>query len=175
MVGRFGSGRRRNLARAKQRVEDCPVVLDVRQFFLDGEFVEGSGIVRIGDCSLAYRAYSEPSMSVFLTYAVHDGDGGRNCCERIFITPKWMPFEPLGAHFFCPACARRVRKLYLPNAHSQFACRRCSGLTYRSSQIHDDRVDKLRRTPERVTAILAGIEGSNETMYMLALKATSRS
>jgi hypothetical protein len=174
MAGRFGSGRRRDPLRAKQRVEDCRIVLDIERFFPDGEFIGGFGTVLIGDCSLAYRTHSEPSLSVSLDYVVRIGDDVRNCFEHIFVTPEWAPFEPLGPHFFCPACARHVKKLYLPNAHTRFACRRCSGLTYRSSQVHDDRVDKLQRTPERVAAILSGAEAANETTYMLALKAASR-
>jgi hypothetical protein len=40
--------------------------------------------------------------------------------------------------FSCPRCERRVRKLYLPPGpvESQFACRHCHQLTYRSVQRH---------------------------------------
>lgn len=36
--------------------------------------------------------------------------------------------------FCCPMCGERVRKLYLPPQHSQFACRSCHSLSYASRQ-----------------------------------------
>ena len=62
------------------------------------------------------------------------------------------PFHPhLGGvrwFFHCQACDRRVLKLYLAPSGSQIACRQCLGLTHRSVQQHDARLDQARRDPE---------------------------
>jgi len=51
--------------------------------------------------------------------------------------------------FCCPSdCGRRVRKLYAAPRWMTFTCRQCGGLTYRSTQTHDSRVDLARRDPE---------------------------
>jgi hypothetical protein len=51
--------------------------------------------------------------------------------------------------FRCPTdCGRRVRKLYALPKWMVFSCRKCAGLTYRSVQQHDSRVDLARRDPE---------------------------
>jgi hypothetical protein len=47
----------------------------------------------------------------------------------------------------CRACARRVRKLYLPPGARYFGCRHCYDLTYRSVQEHDKRIDHLMKHP----------------------------
>jgi hypothetical protein len=48
--------------------------------------------------------------------------------------------------FHCPAnCGRRVRKLYALPKWMTFTCRQCAGLTYRSTQTHDSRLDLARR------------------------------
>ena len=56
--------------------------------------------------------------------------------------------------FLCPTfCGRAVRKLYsLPKWRQSsgpvvFCCRKCGGLSYRSTQTHDSRVDFARRDP----------------------------
>jgi hypothetical protein len=36
----------------------------------------------------------------------------------------------------------------------RFACRHCHGLTYRTAQEHDTRVDTARRRPERLWSLL---------------------
>jgi len=51
--------------------------------------------------------------------------------------------------FRCPAeCGRRTRKLHALPRWMVFSCRRCAGLTYKSAQQHDSRVDLARRDPE---------------------------
>ena len=51
--------------------------------------------------------------------------------------------------FHCPSdCGRRVRKLYALPKWMVFSCRQCAGLTYRSTQAHDSRLDLARRDPE---------------------------
>lgn len=173
MSGRCGGGRVRNLARAKQRVEDCNVVLDVGEILHDGRAVEKSGVVRFGENSLAYNVVTGDENAVEIAYHVHDGNEAIPRRQRIKFVPSWDRFEALGWWFSCPTCKRRVERLYLPSARASFACRRCSGLTYASSQTHDDRVNKLRRDPRRVIDILTGRVAANETAYCLALKASA--
>jgi hypothetical protein len=51
--------------------------------------------------------------------------------------------------FRCPTdCGRRARKLYALPRWLVFSCRQCAGLTYRSVQRHDSRLDLARRDPE---------------------------
>jgi hypothetical protein len=51
--------------------------------------------------------------------------------------------------FRCPTdCGRQVRKLHADRRWLKFTCRRCAGLTYRSTQQHDSRLDMARRDPE---------------------------
>lgn len=50
--------------------------------------------------------------------------------------------------FRCPSdCGQRARKLYALPRWLVFTCRACAGLTYRSSQRHDARLDQLLRDP----------------------------
>lgn len=47
------------------------------------------------------------------------------------------------------SCGRRVSALFLPSiCATEFRCRVCHRLTYRSSQRHDSRVDYYRKHPE---------------------------
>jgi hypothetical protein len=55
----------------------------------------------------------------------------------------------LGWLFRCPTdCGRRARKLYAVPLWMVFSCRTCAGLTYRSVQQHDSRLDLACRDPE---------------------------
>jgi hypothetical protein len=50
--------------------------------------------------------------------------------------------------FRCPTdCGRRVRKLFALPQWMVFTCRQCGGLTYKSTQTHDSRLDLARRDP----------------------------
>jgi len=47
------------------------------------------------------------------------------------------------------SCGRRVSALFLPSiCATEFKCRHCHFLTYRSAQRHDSRVDYYRKHPE---------------------------
>ena len=56
--------------------------------------------------------------------------------------------------FLCPlsGCGRRVLKLYLGPRANRFGCRKCHGLSYRSVQEHDSKVDYFMRHPEAAWA-----------------------
>jgi hypothetical protein len=81
--------------------------------------------------------------------------------------------------FRCPllvngrGCYRRVGKLYLPPRARYFGCRECHGLTYRSTQEHDKRVDVYRRHPELLDAMLKDPE-ANLGKLSLAVKAIGK-
>jgi hypothetical protein len=91
---------------------------------------------------------------------VGDDDSNRTLAVCIALTIR---AEPLSAHlrlvtthphpggvrwFLCPDCERRALKLYVSSEGDRIACRTCLGLTYRSAQEHDARVDLARRDPE---------------------------
>jgi hypothetical protein len=45
----------------------------------------------------------------------------------------------------CPACEKRVGKLYAPQLEDKFLCRCCHNLTYTSAQRHNNRVNRAYR------------------------------
>jgi hypothetical protein len=55
-----------------------------------------------------------------------------------------MGFAPPRWFMLCPTCERRCRKLHLVDG--DLVCRSCGGLTYRSVQRHDARVDRMIRS-----------------------------
>lgn len=72
--------------------------------------------------------------------------------------------------FLCPAadCDRRCAKLYLPPDGTEFRCRRCHNLTYRSAQTHDARLTYLVNHPEELEKAFCSPKLSRQ---LLALKA----
>jgi hypothetical protein len=83
-----------------------------------------------------------------LDVAIEKFEGGRPVSARLTLSA----FQPHlgGQRWFlhCPVCERRALKLYLAASGERIACRRCLGLTYRSVQGHDARLDQARRDPE---------------------------
>jgi hypothetical protein len=63
-----------------------------------------------------------------------------------------LRLRPAGfsAHWFagCRSCDRWVRTLFAIGQSDRFKCRVCAGLTYRTTQAHDARLDFARRDPE---------------------------
>jgi hypothetical protein len=82
-------------------------------------------------------------------------DGTRN----LVLDHTGDPYEPkqvvvlglrpagFSRHWFagCRSCDRWVRTLFALGQHDPFTCRVCSGLTYRTTQTHDARLDFARR------------------------------
>ncbi len=54
--------------------------------------------------------------------------------------------------FLCPACSKRVGKLYASLSANEFKCRHCHNLTYRSSQTHNQRVNSLSKQLNEIYA-----------------------
>jgi hypothetical protein len=65
-------------------------------------------------------------------------------------------------------CGRLCTALYLPDGAGAFACRECHGLTYRSTQEHDQRIDRLLRNPHLITYLLGSW---NDPGHLLAVRA----
>ena len=66
-----------------------------------------------------------------------------------------------------PTCDRRAIKVYLAPDGDRIACRQCLGLTHRSTQTHDKRLDQALRDPTGFAesrAHLAGIESNMVTV-----------
>ena len=70
----------------------------------------------------------------------------------------------------CPACHKRVGKLYRPLNEVVFACRQCHQLTYRSAQCHDARLDRLLKVPLEV--LQQTIASPKHHIALLGIKAT---
>ena len=74
--------------------------------------------------------------------------------------------------FICPLakdgapCRRRIAKMYLPPKQNYYGCRHCYNLTYESCQEHDARVDRLRKNPWMLSALI-----NNGNPSLLAIKA----
>ena len=54
-------------------------------------------------------------------------------------------------YFLCPVCARKVFHLYLRD--ERLACRRCSGLDYRSRHVRRRGLNRVRRLREKIGAL----------------------
>ncbi len=82
--------------------------------------------------------------------------GGWVRFQEIEITSIPSPLQQGKRRFYfqCAECGKRVGKIYLPPGGDRFACRRCHGLTYRSCQEHNKRVDELVRSPRRIKQLL---------------------
>jgi hypothetical protein len=77
--------------------------------------------------------------------------------------------------FQCPSdCGRRARKLYALPRWMVFSCRQCAGLTYRSAQQHDSRLDLARRDPEgfiQARSLAPKTENSGMATHWLVMEA----
>ena len=70
----------------------------------------------------------------------------------------------------CPRCFKRVAKLYRPPDEVLFACRQCHQLTYRSTQCHDAKLDRLLKAPAEILQQM--IASPNYSVALLGIKAT---
>jgi hypothetical protein len=104
-------------------------------------------------------------------------------CETITVQ-KPLAFHSLGINMgtvrsgrgghrnciFCRRCGRSMFKLYRPPGATEFACRACHRLTYRSVRQHDARLDGLLKLPD--SSLLAFIEQTSSKRWkLLAIKA----
>lgn len=149
-MGGSGSGRRRSRRCA---VEDC-LELRLRSLRRDG-------VLRAG----WYGAWRWPrgqrigivatpvlSGGVLLTLSYTVTLEGRSIPITQEARVSWAPvFSGMRQWLHCPQCGTARSSILLPPVAARFGCRGCYGLTYRSVQEHDARVDYLRRVlpPDR--------------------------
>jgi hypothetical protein len=173
-MGGSGSGRW-NYYQKKRTTEECWTlnVADLPCGHLDGGI---SGVLRAVRISkgrsglpVGYVAeYKGKDLTITLSYPLPGPEPeGREVSEQVQLLSTKPNFGGTRWWFACPlqlngkTCNRRVGKLYLPPGESQFGCRQCHDLTYRSSQ-ESHRYDGLY-------ALIAG-EPSGEVFY--AVKAS---
>ena len=90
--------------------------------------------------------------SITLDYQMRSGDEAWHS-EKIDIELDFTPVHLGGERtwFLCPSCGRRCLSLYWL---SQFECRRCHDLVYRTA-----RVDSLQRLEVRLSKVRSKVEG----------------
>jgi len=76
--------------------------------------------------------------------------------------------------FLCPffrngvRCRRRVGRLYLPPGEPVLGCRLCYGLTYKTCQTHNKRLDRLIKNPSLLKEALRSQEPSEAILGVAA-------
>jgi len=163
-----GNGR----PRRKARVDECPVVLSVKE--LERRWPLGDEIDGWLDSGIRYEirperheGESEAKAATLTLYGPRNGSEPQESpFDRLTLAARSMPFGPARWHFLCPRCQRPARKLYIPpvdapsadtasgGRSNRFACRSCHNLTYESVQTHDPRISRLRGDADRLAAIL---------------------
>jgi hypothetical protein len=121
-------------------------VADLPRSMLDGRTSGVFRAVRISkgrsDLPVRYIAeYKGKDLTITLSYHLPgQGTSKREVSEQVRLLSTRPNFGGERLWFACSlqlngkSCNRRVGKLYLPPGESQFACRQCHNLTYRSSQ-----------------------------------------
>ena len=66
-----------------------------------------------------------------------------------------------------PTCDRRAIKVYLAPEGDRIACRQCLGLTHRSTQAHDKRLDMARRDPSSFAEAREQLQTLNSALVTL--------
>lgn len=165
-MGNLRSGRWRNHEK-KELVENC-LQLDVRD--TSDDFLQ----LCVGRGSVPLRTYAGKSVSQ-TTGRLFPLDEGRRLLMfpvEFTVGTVWQAISVLTSTeksdrgetvYQCPAgdCGKRARKLYLPLGRTQFLCRACHNLTYRSQQDHDPRVTRLKKDPDRLMQLIEEIDPDN--------------
>lgn len=182
-MGGEGSGRWYRLTK-KPVVEDA-LGLDVRKFAQWGALrSHWQGTIRwsYGDrepfASAGYTVMVTGGQGLVLTmrYCI---DGKENIDQPIALQTTRPHYGGARWWFTCPSCQRRSGKLYLPASANVFACRRCYGLTYRSTQEHDKRLSYLLGHPGALGALAERVAnnpvGASSSALILAMQAMEES
>jgi hypothetical protein len=184
IMGGPGSGRWHGHTKA-DAVEDC-LTLDLGQLAGEGAFTPWhTGALRWlrGERETASIRYAVRPAGDGLVFVLSyrctppGGAAGEDVEMAVGLEALPLPFGGVRWWGQCPLvisgrpCGRRVLKLYLPPGARYFGCRRCYGLTYRSVQEHDKRVDFLRSNPESLAAIVNNPGAAFDRQLILALKA----
>jgi hypothetical protein len=124
-MGGYGSGRRFH----KKDAADGYLCLNVNTFRRRGQwrFLNGTLTWSRGEVKTASLSYVVRDHGITLYWRNHNDEPIREHVPLASVTVNYGV-----RHFFlCPACQRRVMKLY---AGSKFYCRHCCNLTYESCQ-----------------------------------------
>lgn len=161
-VGNYRSGRWRSHIK-RRLVEDC-CYIDVR-YLLDHLH-----LLAAGRGTVPIRTHSGQTVSQPDGQTLPMKDGGYLLAFPVEFTSRsvWQGIPLLTSGktcsrsetcFQCPAngCGGRARKLYLPPDRTHFLCRGCHNLAYRNQQQHDPRVSRLKRDPDRLSALIRAI------------------
>jgi hypothetical protein len=166
-------------------VEDC-LTLDLGQLAREKRFTPGDkGTLRWlrGERETASICYTVrppgDGLVLVLSYRCTPPGGAAGVDVEMAVALEALPLRFGGVRWWgrCPLvlngrpCGRRVLKLYLAPGARYFGCRRCYGLTYRSAQEHDKRVDALRRDPDALAALVNDPAAASALNLILALKA----
>lgn len=143
-MGGYGSGR--HWDKKKLTVSECRS-LSLKRIFRD---FGGFGWLKPGEMStdVAYRWDTRPGKAVLtgfnregaisleLYYTLYEGNfaGDGSFTQQIPVTATVLPKGGTRYWLKCPRCEGNTERLYLPPNHSAFSCRKCSNLTYTSSQ-----------------------------------------
>lgn len=84
---------------------------------------EEVGSIRYESC----MAYDPPYVLLYYTWRKTE-----KLDYKVFLTKTLPNYGGFRYWFICPACGRRVRKLYAPPNFGYFFCRTCQNLTYTS-------------------------------------------
>lgn len=147
-MGGYGSGRRQN---AKLTTEDC-LSLDVRKLRRDGLLTYGMCFDlnwTVNHKTVATIQVCPEANRLVLHYFHRSHGGGRMpLIYAVNLDSTPCAYGGRRAWFLCPACGRRVAKLYFGGA-GIFSCRHCNRLAYQCQREADDyramrRADSIR-------------------------------
>jgi hypothetical protein len=140
-----------------------------RQLIEDSKALSAYDLVRSvgrGLCAISWHRGDQPTGSIgvivtedrarlIYTYTPNGGSP-RDLDYPIAFQSTPTPWGARRYWLTCPACGRRVGKVYLPPGDQYFACRRCHDLAYRSNQEQHE-FDGLYRTIARQLRIAPGL------------------
>jgi hypothetical protein len=146
-MGGDGSGRWHEHQKAAVTADCLP--LDTGTFRRDGifRFAAASGTIAWDrDCETVLSAmYSLERRSTGRVLRLQYSLGSDSpVTEVVPITTTTPRFGGIRHWFRCPGCGHSVCKLFLPPGASEFRCRRCSRLSYRSCQQSHTALGMLR-------------------------------
>ncbi len=133
------------------------------------------------DCRMNYTVIEIPAVAMALGLDYFVSDERSVTKQRMgYVVKVTSTGCRLGGRRFwlrCPLlrngvpCDRKVLRLYLPPGGQMFGCRHCHGLTYRSCQDHDQRVDDLARDP---AAMKMALQSPDLKLASLGIRAYTR-
>lgn len=143
-MGGIGSGRPPPLV-PRVTTCDCPAVLSVSDLGKAGLLSrddavtatlawsdqEGKGCAEV---EVTVRPGGDEPPTIGLAFGLRDDENIRLVTQKVRSTRTLLHSGGRRLWFLCPACNRRVGKIYLPPDAVLFACRLCHALAYRSRQ-----------------------------------------